>query len=1172
MPAPFSPNPAERPPDPSDATADSTRPPPTHDTQGITPLASPTPLHSEPPTVISTLRPRPGNFDPKMGDALAGRKLGHFELIESVGAGGMAAVLRARDLDLGRIVALKILPPDMAADPENLVRFKQEARAAARLDHDNIARVYFFGEDQGLHFIAFEFVEGDNLRQVMTGHGGSIPIADGVALMLQVTAGLGHAAERGVVHRDIKPSNILVTPDGRAKIVDMGLARNLDPRAQTQLTESGVTLGTFDYISPEQAIDPRSADVRSDIYSLGCTFYHALTGHLPVPEGSPAQKLDAQMNQLPPDPRNYNPNIPPELAAILGRMMAKDPDRRYQDPSHLAAHLRGLARQLGIPIRTTHHGASAYGDQITRRRQMAIPWMITAVLVIVLSAVLFTRNWPWGGGDNPGPEPKGPDVVGPVEPGPAPVVVTGRRDAATTEELVALLNEGARHIRLTGSEYDLFHWRDKDGHPVSPSLVGDDVLLESDRLPTVRLGFAPDGKARAKTLTLRGPGKGTAWVRGIRFVLPDRDADNEHTGLLVTGFDRVTVEQCQFVNTTRSPRDGAAGLAVVLNYGSALVSRCYFAPGSVGLAVLGPGRVKAEECAFGPLHASVRVARTSDDLAGETELTLSHCTALVPAGGAAVEVGDQVPCIIRPAGCLFAGADRPDDPPAVFRQKRDRAEATKYEADPEAGTNGYVQIAAYAEGDFTYTFAEAAREKFPIKDTDKALKGPWGERNPFALLAATPPDPRGAFTLDTDHPDLRVRNEIIGTRYLGPDALYTAPLPSIAVEPRDATVKVWDPSLSEMADKPPGVFRTLAAALAEVRKGDTLLIRHTGRLELDPVEFTKNNTHLTIKPDPGSKPVLVPTAPILKRADGLFKLYAKNGTGRLVLDGLHFRLPAGRAPAVVVLPGGGHVEIRNCVITLDDGEDLSAVTLADPRNEMMMGTTGPAGWPLPKLTLENVFVRGRGRLMHVKGSRPFELEVKNTLAAIDGNLIDIDPSTADPSTAGNGIVNLSRTTAYLSGSLLHVRAAERKPDGPVGLARTDVTANGCLFVPAGGDVLVRAERLDSREQVALWVGWRGKDNLYGYDRKRPMLEMRPADAANSPKTLDGAGWLELATEESDPFAEVGFADKLPEAGQTRRFLGLRPTDVKATKVEPPRPEGSAEIGAPVEVPAPFPDE
>src|SRR5262245_9817270 len=178
--------------------------------------------------------------------SLRGRRLAHFELIEPIGVGGMAAVLRARDTQLDRYVALKILPPDMAKDPENVKRFQQEARSAAKLDHENIARVFFCGEDQRLHFIAFEYVEGQNLRTILERRG-RLPVGEAIQYVLQVAAGLAHAAQRGVVHRDIKPSNLIVTPTGRVKLVDMGLARSLEPHKDMQLTQSGVTLGTFDY-------------------------------------------------------------------------------------------------------------------------------------------------------------------------------------------------------------------------------------------------------------------------------------------------------------------------------------------------------------------------------------------------------------------------------------------------------------------------------------------------------------------------------------------------------------------------------------------------------------------------------------------------------------------------------------------------------------------------------------------------------------------------------------------------------------------------------------------------------------------------------------------------------------------------------------------------------------
>src|SRR5262249_7552715 len=200
---------------------------------------------------------------------------------------------------------------------------------------------------QSLHFIAFEFVEGENLRTVIDRRG-PLPVRDGIHYLLQIATGLVHAAERGVIHRDIKPSNIIISPNGRAKLVDMGLARSLETPAGGDLTQSGVTLGTFDYISPEQAMEPRDADIRSDIYSLGCTFYHALTGQPPVPEGTAAKKLHHHQSVLPLDPRQLNPAIPDEVAAILGRMMAKDPKDRYQRPEELVQHLMVVAQKLGV--------------------------------------------------------------------------------------------------------------------------------------------------------------------------------------------------------------------------------------------------------------------------------------------------------------------------------------------------------------------------------------------------------------------------------------------------------------------------------------------------------------------------------------------------------------------------------------------------------------------------------------------------------------------------------------------------------------------------------------------------------------------------------------------------------------------------------------------------------
>ncbi|MCA9077185.1 MAG: serine/threonine protein kinase [Planctomycetaceae bacterium] len=274
-------------------------------------------------------------------------QLGHFRVEEQIGRGGMGAVYRAVDTRLDRVVALKVLSPTQSHDLGSIERFRNEARSAARMDHDNIARVYYFGEDQGLSFIAFEFVHGGNVKELIERRG-LLPPADAVNYALQVAQALRHTDAAGVVHRDIKPSNIIITPAGRAKLVDLGLARKRDPQATNDLTVDGTTLGTFDYISPEQAKDPKKVDVRSDIYSLGCTLFHMLTGEPPYPKGTMLQKLlDHQAKGIP-DASERNPRIPPELSAVVRKMMASEPNDRYATPERLIDDLKLMAHRCGL--------------------------------------------------------------------------------------------------------------------------------------------------------------------------------------------------------------------------------------------------------------------------------------------------------------------------------------------------------------------------------------------------------------------------------------------------------------------------------------------------------------------------------------------------------------------------------------------------------------------------------------------------------------------------------------------------------------------------------------------------------------------------------------------------------------------------------------------------------
>lgn len=349
----------------------------------------PTVISKRPPVVAPVATRGPVSSD--LGRLLIGERLNHFELLSYVGGGGMGAVFRARDSMLNREVALKVLSRDQGADDETRRRFQNEAQSAARLDHDNIARVYYVGEDQGLNYIAFEFIEGVNLRDLVEQRG-PLPLPEAISYTLQVAEALAHASSRDVVHRDIKPSNVIITAHGRAKLVDMGLARlHQVDRSADDLTASGVTLGTFDYISPEQAYDPRSADVRSDIYSLGCALYFMLTGQPPFPEGTVLQKLLQHKSEPPPDPRDFNRDLPDALAAILHRMLAKAPTERYQTAQDLIGQLQGLAdRYGGLPVAPRAAPWTVPAPTAPAWLDRHLPWLLpVGVLVAVVAGLEY---------------------------------------------------------------------------------------------------------------------------------------------------------------------------------------------------------------------------------------------------------------------------------------------------------------------------------------------------------------------------------------------------------------------------------------------------------------------------------------------------------------------------------------------------------------------------------------------------------------------------------------------------------------------------------------------------------------------------------------------------------------------------------------------------------------
>jgi formylglycine-generating enzyme required for sulfatase activity/tRNA A-37 threonylcarbamoyl transferase component Bud32 len=271
--------------------------------------------------------------------------LGQYVLLERLGEGGMGQVFKARHRTLGRIVALKLIRKERIANPDAVKRFHREVRAAAALSHPNIVTAYDADQVGDTHFFAMEYVEGIDLAKLVKNKG-PLPIPQACEYIREAALGLQHAFEKGLVHRDIKPANLLVAvSSGRSvvKLLDLGLARlhhaDGEDDSSGMLTREGAVMGTPDYIAPEQAMNSHTIDIRADLYSLGCTFYYLLTGRPPFPGGSMGEKLVKHQLTEPDPVEQLRPDVPPQVAAIVRKLLAKKPEDRYQTPAELAAAL-----------------------------------------------------------------------------------------------------------------------------------------------------------------------------------------------------------------------------------------------------------------------------------------------------------------------------------------------------------------------------------------------------------------------------------------------------------------------------------------------------------------------------------------------------------------------------------------------------------------------------------------------------------------------------------------------------------------------------------------------------------------------------------------------------------------------------------------------------------------
>jgi TolB-like protein/Tfp pilus assembly protein PilF len=273
---------------------------------------------------------------------MIGQTLGHYRILEKVAAGGMGVVYRARDEQLDRDVALKVLPSGTLSDEPSRRHFRNEAMALAKLNHPNIETVYEFGTQDGMDFLVMEYVPGNTLADRLAR--GTLPEKEVVALGMQIAAALEEAHERGIVHRDLKPANIALTGKGRAKILDFGLAQLLQPMEQGStetLTDSQAAAGTLPYMPPEQLSGER-VDGRADLYTIGAVLYEMATGRRAFPERQTPRLIDAILHQPPVAPRTLTSRLSPELETVILKCLDKDPDRRYQSAKELLVDLRRL--------------------------------------------------------------------------------------------------------------------------------------------------------------------------------------------------------------------------------------------------------------------------------------------------------------------------------------------------------------------------------------------------------------------------------------------------------------------------------------------------------------------------------------------------------------------------------------------------------------------------------------------------------------------------------------------------------------------------------------------------------------------------------------------------------------------------------------------------------------
>ncbi len=1110
---------------------------------------------------------------PEAPAVVRGQRLAHYELEETLGVGGMAAVLRAKDLTLDRPVALKVLPPDMARDAENVQRFHNEARAAAKLDHPNIARVYAFGIDQSLHYIAYEFVEGETLRARIE-RLGRLPVQEALLFTFQIATGLEHAVERGVIHRDIKPSNIIITPQHQAKLVDMGLARALDAHADHALTQSGVTLGTFDYISPEQALDPRAADCRSDIYSLGCTLYHALTGVPPVPPGTAVRKLQSHQHDLPADPRLLNPEIDEATVQLLGQMLAKKPKDRFQHPSALAEALKRILQ----PHVTPAAGSSIQRGLITNH-SVEPGRTFTFILALVLLFALLSWMHFMQSSENPSGQPVSLAGRTAALPSPWPLASSAgahkntktvpeapepiTREVQTPAALLNALKESQQGtIVLNAPVFDM----GRDG-TMGIMLNQPDLTITgtSGTRPVLRLrsNSPPMDPTPRELIAVR---RGRLKLQGLRIELIGTETA-ALTALSLLG-GQVLCEDCEFVQKEegaslgfgtsmsflRTGRDPALPLLSVIEF-----RQCIFYGGQEGFRLEEGSKVVLKDCLIGPMRQPIRLLQQDVNVLGTHEIEMNQCTWLLGSGpGIRAEPRYLFRMVLRDS--VISTADDLTKEVYLLQMSKDGIAATEF----RGSGNVYHHLTALAtmvDNGGTLRFLATVPQDWSVlgsrfSDDQSVMEKRWlfndeDLRSKFSKLEPTLL--REACRLKTNLTSVRSTPATMkGTRLLLGTQLYVQldrlDQPTSNLDDSALATGTRELIVDGMGLKPLH-FATLNSALAAVTTDEetTITIRQNGPIRVRPEDIGRRR--ITIRADEQTMPELqwsLDSSSFQDSETVLFRLH----DGSLNLEQLAFRIGNSDkdtlyAQSLVQISGAGRCRIKSCQATLFSNNEVRSSLLATADLPgMPMPTASGMGvrWPAPTFEVQDSFIRGRGDLLRVRQSRPLDLTLRNLAIALHGTLLTVEVARPDVEPSSDGLhIHMERVTAYVTQGLFWLRSSSS-----MGSAHFPVRVNPvvqCLLAMPEPGSLIRVEGLRNEAELRRRFEWKGRRNIYAATGS--LLSLEPMDRMDRPEYYDAPRWGELwGRDERD----AQFARSLRFVGQLESRAYLDTVNPRALRV------------------------